>query len=770
MRLVFRNIKNSIKGYRSVYITLIISQIISIIMLFFAYGVFGSFNLSKQEYNAENYTMGAYMNIGANVYIDEFIPVFTKILEQTEPRMNYFVVIGERNEEGIMIRTDNEYHNGRFSGSRKCMERDSLSSGRFATEEEINSGAMVAVTEDVGVVGETIEFGGAEYKITGKEAGRICKTISVSLMAFPDKWPIDAFSIHFEKLPTAKDYEVFKTELENAFGDKVVVEETEILDREKVIAMNSIITMSVLIGVIAALDTALLYGYIVEKRRKQMAIMGILGAKRIDRILINEVEIMFVTIITSLIGWLLFQGVFEELIQNIYENVVEIYYGKVYAIMVGIYILCVFIITLILTILSTGNRFLQLKKANNGKVLFGKYVRNIWFNVVSVLIITVTIMMSTIYISNITAQTKLYRLVSPYLNENSIFMEIPESEFDINSLTKLEKTLMTKCLACHSNEMDVRKCHVYNSEVMSVMPPRLSDGRQIGTVDMNDDRIEVLISDNVKSYGVGDEITIKYPYVDLETMIESEIDIKCEIVGVIAEGQKLFINSGEGDKDVSIKGYEDLYLTYSYEQIGSIIMITTEEQLSKLDLELYYLCHNAIFKFEEDITKEERAANQLKVTKYETDRGRSATNLQASLLTEKMEADHRNIILKYVPLTIGMIILVTVCVVGIISIKNAKSMRYYSTLYICGMNSTKAVILCGRDMLINCIIATALGITLMTVQNKMEIIDTINCEIGALQVLTIIVLSVIMILMSMSVTNTVMKERSPMDILKDTTF
>ena len=84
MRLVFRNIKNSIKGYRSVYITLIISQIISIIMLFFAYGVFGSFNLSKQEYNAENYTMGAYMNIGANVYIDEFIPVFTKILEQTE--------------------------------------------------------------------------------------------------------------------------------------------------------------------------------------------------------------------------------------------------------------------------------------------------------------------------------------------------------------------------------------------------------------------------------------------------------------------------------------------------------------------------------------------------------------------------------------------------------------------------------------------------------------------------------------------------------------
>ena len=404
------------------------------------------------------------------------------------------------------------------------------------------------------------------------------------------------------------------------------------------------------------------------------------------------------------------------------------------------------------------------------KFLFGEYVRNVWYNVVSVLMITATVIISTIYISNITAQTKLYRLVSQYLNEDSIIMHHEAEGFDSGTLTKLEKTLMTKCFLCVSNDIQIGKCHVYNDEIMSVMPPRLAKGRQIGSADKNDDRIEVLISENVKSYGVGDEITLKYYYLDWENMVEIPVDIKCVIVGVIAEGQKMCISSGKGGIEA---GYEDLYLTYSHEQTRETLILTTEEQLSKLDLELNYIYENVIFKFEEDITEEERNANQLKVTEYELEkRGTTtASGLQSpSRLTEMMEVNHRNIMLKYVPLTIGMIILVTVCIVGIISIKTARSMRYYSTLYICGMNPGKALILSGGEMLINCVLATVLGISLMTIQNKMEIVDTINCELGTTQILTISALSMVMILMSMLVTRTVMKERSPMDILKDTTF
>ncbi len=362
MGLILKNIKNSIKGYRSIYIILIISQIISIVMLFFSYGIFGSFNLSKQEYNSKNYEMFAYSPDGINM--DEFRPVFMKILEQAEPCMQEFAILGFRQDD-ITICVRNEYHNGKFSESRRLMDIYSLASGRYATEEELNSGALVAVTDDIGVVGETIEYDGVVYEIVGTKVTGTAMEIDVSLKAYPDKSRVQMFGIIFEKLPTTKDFEVFKTELKTAFGDRVKVEETEILDREKVIAMNSIITMSVLIGIVAALDTALLYGYIMGKRRKQMAIMGILGAKRIDRILINEAEIMLVTIITSLIGWALFQGVFEGLIQEIYENVVEIYYGKVYLMMTGIYAACVFIITMILTIVSTGNKFLQLRRGHN---------------------------------------------------------------------------------------------------------------------------------------------------------------------------------------------------------------------------------------------------------------------------------------------------------------------------------------------------------------------------------------------------------------------
>lgn len=60
MGLVIKNIISSIKGYKKIYLILIISQIISVIMLFFAYGVFGSFNLSQKEYDSQHRSMYAF--------------------------------------------------------------------------------------------------------------------------------------------------------------------------------------------------------------------------------------------------------------------------------------------------------------------------------------------------------------------------------------------------------------------------------------------------------------------------------------------------------------------------------------------------------------------------------------------------------------------------------------------------------------------------------------------------------------------------------------
>ena len=115
MKLVLINIKNSIKEYKGVYVLLIVSQLLAVIMLFMAYGIFGSYNASKQEYDENCYEFSAFFT--ETVTIGEFKECNTEILEQVEPRLNSLFLFAE--SEDYEIVTYNEYHNGSFANSEK---------------------------------------------------------------------------------------------------------------------------------------------------------------------------------------------------------------------------------------------------------------------------------------------------------------------------------------------------------------------------------------------------------------------------------------------------------------------------------------------------------------------------------------------------------------------------------------------------------------------------------------------------------------------------
>lgn len=392
------------------------------------------------------------------------------------------------------------------------------------------------------------------------------------------------------------------------------------------------------------------------------------------------------------------------------------------------------------------------------KVLIGDYIKNIWYNLITVAIITATFIVSTIYISNIMTETRMYRLVSSYLNEDSLLMRW-KMHFDDSILTNVEDSLMTKELLCYSYAIpNLRTVAIYDEEVMQYMKPRLSDGRYVRD---GSSEIEVLASDS--GFKVGDTVTICYMY------SEKEVFVEVKVVGIIADGQKLFISSGKSGYDMN---YDDLYLTYNYEQTKECVFITTQEQLDKFKTPVSYDNFCCIYKMNSGISEEERYVNQMNISDFESEYGlpTSAIVPSASKLTERMNESLNNTLLKYIPLTIGVVVLVLVCVVGIISIKVAKSMKYYAIMHICGMNSQKTVGLSGLEMFVNCFIAVLFSISLMTVQNEYGIVGTINCEIGVIHILVMFAISVTIILTTMLVTNATMKESTTMEILRDTAY
>ena len=363
MGLIFKNIYNSLKGYRRIYIILIISQLVSVILLMLAYGIFGSFNLSQKEYTINQRSLYAQFNKQQTT--KQIKPTLMKMLEEFDGRMDYFVVFGITDEEsGVRLCVYDEYENGQFSYSKYISKNNPLINGRYPTKYENNSGEKLVVTTDKYKIGSTINVLGTEYEIIGNVVsnGMNDNSVYVSLNALPSDYKIQWISIIFKSFPTVEDYVFFRIELESVFGNEVWVDDFEPIDNEEIISMKTMMVICVIIGTISALDTALLYKYLMDKRKKQMAIMGIAGAKRIHRVLINESEIFIVTLITTVIGFIVFKFVFEGLVHRVYENIYNIYVPKVYLIMIGLYVAIVMIITLILTIAMSGNKFLRLHK------------------------------------------------------------------------------------------------------------------------------------------------------------------------------------------------------------------------------------------------------------------------------------------------------------------------------------------------------------------------------------------------------------------------
>lgn len=362
MILVLKNIKNSIKGYRSIYIILIISQIISVLMAFFAYGVYGNFQMEKITFNFSTHVISATTN--DNVYAHEIREVMNEFLEQSEDGLDYINMWGEYGDYSIVA--NNDYEDGEFI-LKNALPDYEMYDGRFPTDIEINEAQKIVYTVNVGKTGEYIEIEGEKYLISGVlHTDTEYRAVYISIEAFPDNVPIEYVNLVFEKLPTVKDYNCFGTALTNALGDRITIQEMDIKDEEYIIAMDSMITISVIIGIVAALDTALLYGYLMNKRRRQMMIMGITGAKRIHRIFINEAEIVLITLATTGIGVLLFSNIFEKFVNRIYKNSAEIFHAGSYAIIALIYVASVVIVTLIVSIIDSKKGFLQIRRGENG--------------------------------------------------------------------------------------------------------------------------------------------------------------------------------------------------------------------------------------------------------------------------------------------------------------------------------------------------------------------------------------------------------------------
>ncbi len=391
------------------------------------------------------------------------------------------------------------------------------------------------------------------------------------------------------------------------------------------------------------------------------------------------------------------------------------------------------------------------------------YVKNIWYNLISLIILMLTILLSTAFVTNIEKQTKWYNLVKPYLNEYSILIGYTGNIENV-PIEKPEKILITKEAVSMCNTFPkFQGVAVYNEVIMEKIKPRLLEGKQIDEIKGNEDIITVLISENGDKYRAGDTLTVTF-FAENE-MIETDV----LIAGVISDGQRIFMKESKEYFDM---GYEDLFYMSSNAQTGEVVIITIEEELAKLKKDIYIDDVFGIIKLEDNLSQEERKEIMLDVMDWQVERGYSTGSAipSSKILAERMESSLNATLMKYIPLMIAMLVLVIMCTVGMVAVKTSNSMKYYGMLYICGMPYQKAAMMTGIEMAINSTLAIVMSLSLITIQNKLNLIGTINCETGMTQSIVMIGFCVITIFVSILMTTVIMKEKTASQILRDTAY
>lgn len=404
------------------------------------------------------------------------------------------------------------------------------------------------------------------------------------------------------------------------------------------------------------------------------------------------------------------------------------------------------------------------------KFTIGEYIRNIGYNIISVFLLSVTFIACAIFLTNLSAQQRYNDYLSEYLDENSIIIANLGADFDVTQLTDYEKATYTREFYCSSKQLNLlNTCLVYNEYDMEKLPPLLKSGRYISENDLNDDMMHVLVSENDSGVGVGD--IIELAFFSIEGAADSEmVYVPAKVVGVIASGQKLLYGNGVPISKTMLT--KDIYGTYSFQQLGYTLVITTSNEINKLPEACVEENYRCIIKFDENISATDREENFRKVIEYEKANGsmRSDVFPDISEIVKMQKEELQDIFIKYVPLTIAVSLLLLICIVCMISIKNANSMRYYATLYMCGMPYQIAVKVSGIEMLFNNLVASSFAIIFVIIQNKRHLLGEINCDIGVIQVSVITAIIVVMILCSMLTVRKTLKERSPMNVLRDTAY
>lgn len=367
MKYIIKNIISFIKKEKMIFLLILLCVITSSFIINFSYGLYQNYNVIKSEEESELYEFYAHFDNSATVFASK--EKIKNILLICSSELNdavdvYYAVLNyEGLEEGqnkISVRFCIE--NGNIVPcelfKNNLTSQSMISSGRYFSELEEKNGEHVAlisvdrlnknVSESIKKImidDETILFQGNEYRIIGSQT---FDPLIVPFNSLKDDTPINDMIFHFKKPVTRSQYNEIKEKLETNFPEIAQVQDLDIPETENYYLYNTIILISILIAVLAAVNFAFLYRYLLSKRAKMLAIFRICGCTNAKVLRIFLGECMLITVPAFALTTLVYDKLVLPKLGQHFEYIESAYNPRLYLIISAIYIITTFVVLMIM--------------------------------------------------------------------------------------------------------------------------------------------------------------------------------------------------------------------------------------------------------------------------------------------------------------------------------------------------------------------------------------------------------------------------------------
>lgn len=369
MKYIFFNIRTLIKYEKFIFAVMLICVFVSAWVMTFSYGLYHNYmEMLNQPDNDIGDSLTPLIADGETLTRGDVTRFFLELSPETLDAMSAGIVVGKTETAKDVFGNTNEIsivsrfviRNGSFIPSPYAIQswndHSTLLSGRYISDiEEANAEKVVILNEEKNGRGldlrnripdlfkddETILIDGEEFKIIGTHNSF---GFVIPLLAMPEDKCISAPSIVFYKSISRNQYADIVNTAEMVLPGKLIFPEPEFVDEQSIFIYNNMLVVSVLIAVIAIINFAFLYSFILRQRSRSLAVMRICGCTKARARLICLGECCLICIPTFLFGMLTYIPFLHNVLGRLFDYIEEAYSVAVYGLLFAIFVAVLLIV------------------------------------------------------------------------------------------------------------------------------------------------------------------------------------------------------------------------------------------------------------------------------------------------------------------------------------------------------------------------------------------------------------------------------------------